>query len=75
MKLLHLLFAGGMAVGSPATARELVTPPATPHPLPQGVPVHGLAPHSVITLRYAIVDGRRVLYDPDTNRVVYVLRP
>ena len=75
MKLLPLLCAGGLAAVSSATAHELVTPPATPHPLPQGVPVHGLSPHSVITLRYAIVEGRRVLFDPDTGRVVYVLRP
>ena len=61
---------------STAAARELVTPPPDGQPLPQGVPV-GISGGEarVISLRYAIVDGRRVLIDAATQRVVYVLKP
>ncbi len=72
--------AGSFGFGS-AAAHEvpvlLVTPPAIPHPLPQGVPyvVAGATLQKVHTLRYGIVNGRRVLFDGETMRIVYVLQP
>jgi hypothetical protein len=77
MSFRHLALACGLAVASPATAHELVTPPAIPYPLPQGLPyvVEGEVPHPVITLRFAIIDGQRVLLDPETGRVVHILSP
>ena len=72
--------AGALGLGA-AAAHEvpvlLVTPPAIPHPLPQGVPyvVVGGTLQRVHTLRYGIVNGRRVLFDGETMRIVYVLRP
>jgi hypothetical protein len=58
-------------------AGPLVTPPALPRPLPQGAPafIDGAAPAELITLDHAIVDGRRVLFDPASGRIVYVLNP
>jgi hypothetical protein len=55
----------------------LVTPPAQPRPLPQGAPavIDGYAPAEIVTLDFAIVHGRRVLFDPATGRIVYVLQP
>ena len=54
-----------------------VTPPAVPHPLPQGVPYAsvGVTHDPVITLRYALINGERVLFDPATGQIVYVLQP
>jgi hypothetical protein len=53
-----------------------VTPPAVPHPLPQGVPYVSTVTHDpVITLRYALINDRRVLFDPATGEIVYVLQP
>ena len=54
-----------------------VTPPAIPHPLPQGVPYVsvGVTHDPVITLRYALINRTRVLFDPATGRIVYVLQP
>jgi hypothetical protein len=54
-----------------------VTPPAVPHPLPQGVPyvTTGVTHDPVIILRYALLDGTRVLFDPATGEIVYVLQP
>ena len=72
----------GLAIGlslaaSAAAAHELTTPPLLPHPLPQGVPyvVVGAVPHRVVQLRYGIVNGERVLFDPATMRIVYILQP
>ncbi len=71
------LFAGLLSAATGANAHELTTPPAVPHPLPQGVPyaVVGATPHPVIQLRYGIVNGERVLFDPATMQVVYILQP
>jgi len=68
--------AGLLTIGT-AAAHELVTPPPGGYPLPQGVPtmVVGAVPHRVSTLGYGVVNGRRVLYDRDTQRIVYVLLP
>jgi hypothetical protein len=56
-------------------ARLHVTPPALPYPVPTGAPdfVIGGGSHAPITLRYAIIHGRRVLYDAESGDVVYVL--
>ena len=56
-------------------AGPLVTTPPLPRALPQGVPafVDGYVPAEIVTLDFAVVDGRRVLFDPATGRVVYVL--
>jgi hypothetical protein len=53
------------------------TPPVTPNPLPQGVPyfVSGVPSHVPLTLRFAIVDGQRVLFEPTSGNIVYYLRP
>lgn len=61
----------------PALAYELTTPPPVPHPYPQGVPrlVAGATPQPVIQLRYGIVNGQRVLFEPATMRIVYRLHP
>jgi hypothetical protein len=64
---------------STAAAHEigpLVTPPPALRS-PQGIPaiVDGDELPLVITLDYAIVDGRRVLFVPATGRIVYVLVP
>ena len=77
MKVLPVLFACALPALSAATAHELVTPPATPHPMPQGVPYYSdqLSPHPVINLRFAIVNGRRVLFDPATGRIKHTLKP
>ena len=66
-----------LALGGPLAAHELTTPPPVPHPYPQGVPrlVVGAVPHPVIQLRYGIVNGQRVLFDPATLKIVYVLHP
>ncbi len=71
------LVAGLLSAATAASAHELTTPPAFPHPLPQGVPyaVVGATPHRVIQLRYGIVNGERVLFDPATMQVVYILQP
>ena len=74
------LLAIGALLLSAATAahgHELTTPPPLPHPLPQGVPyvVVGAVPHRVIQLRYGIVNGERVLFDPQTLQIVYILQP
>ena len=60
-----------------AMAYELTTPPPAPHPYPQGVPrlVVGATPQPVIQLRYGIVNGQRVLFEPTTMRIVYILHP
>ena len=79
-RLFAAALAGAFSFG-PAAAHEvpvlLVTPPAVPHPLPQGVPyvVVGATLQRVHTLRYGIVNGRRVLFDGETMRIVYVLQP
>ena len=74
-RILIALLAFGTA--APAAAHHIYTPPATPHPLPQGVPylVVGATPHPVGTLRFAIIHGRRALVDPETGRVAYFLIP
>jgi hypothetical protein len=67
---------------SPASALERgqqlhTTPPLLPHPLPQGTPyfIVGGPSHVPIELRYAEMNGRRVLVEPTSNEVVYVLWP
>jgi hypothetical protein len=54
-----------------------VTPPAVPHPLPQGVPyvIIGGPSHAPITLRYGFIHGERVLFEPHSGRIVYILNP
>lgn len=66
-----------LSAGAGANAHELTTPPGVPHPLPQGAPyaVVGATPHRVIQLRYGIINGERVLFDPATTKVVYILQP
>jgi hypothetical protein len=82
MRKLLVALAALAPLASPAAALEQrdlvhVTPPALPHPLPQGVPYvsTGETHHPVITLRYGLIDGRRVLFDPATGRTVYILQP
>jgi hypothetical protein len=77
-----LLAAGCMALISPALSRDRgyevhVTPPPLPYPLPTGAPdfVAGGGSHAPITLRFAIINGKRVLYEPVSGEVIYVLRP
>jgi hypothetical protein len=77
-----LLAIACIALVSPALAKDRgyevhVTPPLLPYPLPTGVPdfVVGGGSHAPITLRFAIIDGRRVLYEPVSGDVIYVLRP
>jgi hypothetical protein len=71
------LLALAALAAAPAAATELTTPPQHPHPYPMGVPylVEPAVVQPVIQLRYGILDGRRVLFDPTTMRVVYVLQP
>jgi hypothetical protein len=75
LKILTAL-AAVLTCGS-AMAYELTTPPPVPQPYPQGVPqlVVGATPQPVIQLRYGIINGQRVLFEPTTMRVVYVLHP
>lgn len=76
LKFLTLIVAAALTSG-PALAYELTTPPPVQHPYPQGVPrlVVGAMPQPVIQLRYGIVNGKRVLFEPTTLRVVYILHP
>lgn len=71
------LVASLLSAGATASGHELTTPPAMPHPLPQGAPyaVVGATPHPVSQLRYGIVNSERVLFDPATMKVVYILQP
>jgi len=80
MNRVFLALALGFLAASPATALEReplthATPPAIPHPLPQGVPyvIVGAEARPVVTLRYGVVDGRRVLLNARTMEVVYEL--
>jgi hypothetical protein len=82
MRKLLVSLAALAPAASPAAAIEPrdavhVTPPAVPHPLPQGVPYVsiGHAHQPVITLRYGLIDGRRVLFEPVTGEIVYILQP
>ena len=78
MRRLAIVLAAAALGGSyPARAHELATPPAAPHPMPQGTPylVVGAVPHPVRTLRFALIDGRRALVDGRTMQVVYYLHP
>jgi hypothetical protein len=61
----------------PASAYELVTPPPDGQPLPTGHPffIAGSVAQGVISLRFAIVNGRRVLVDARTLQPVYILQP
>jgi hypothetical protein len=54
-----------------------VIPPAAMHPLPQGTPylTDGYPSHAPMELRYGVIDGRRVLLEPYSGQVIYVLRP
>jgi hypothetical protein len=76
LKFLTLTVAAALTSG-PALAYELTTPPPFQHPYPQGVPrlVVGAMPQPVIQLRYGIIGGKRVLFEPTTLRVVYILQP
>ena len=60
-----------------ASAYELVTPPIDGQPLPTGHPylIGGSVAQGVVSLRFAVVDGRRLLIDAHTLQTVYVLRP
>ena len=53
------------------------TAPAFPHPLPQGKPafISGVEAKPIVALRFAIVDGRRVLVNARTHEIVYTLHP
>ena len=77
MRLKILTVAAAALTSGSAMAYELTTPPPYQHPYPQGVPrlVVGAAPQPVIQLRYGIVNGQRVLFEPTTMRVVYILHP
>jgi hypothetical protein len=84
MKSLLLAAAAIVVAASPASAfffrdrpELLTTPPPYPHPLPQGVPytVDPVQTVGPILLRFAIVDGRRVLFEPTSGRIVYWLTP
>ena len=77
MRLKTLTAVAAVLASGSAFAYELTTPPPYPHPYPQGVPrlVVGATPQPVIQLRYGIIDGKRVLFNPATMRVVYILHP
>ena len=77
-----LLGAAALLVASPAVAMEdgdvpHVTPSIVPYPVPTGTPdvIIGGGSHEPIMLRFAIMNGKRVLYDAETGDVVYVLIP
>ena len=77
MKWALAIAAGLLSATTTASAHEMTTTPVFSHPLPQGVPyvVVGAVPHRVIQLRYGIVNGERVLFDPQTLQIVYILQP
>ena len=67
---------------SPAAAVERqqylhATPPVAAHPLPQGTPyiTNGHPSHVPTELRYALLDGKRYLFDAATGNIVYRLNP
>ena len=71
-----------LVAAAPAAAIEArpyihATPPAGGHPYPQGAPyfVIGGVSHAPTELRYAEIDGRRVLVEATSGEVVYRLRP
>ncbi len=77
MRLKFVIAAAALLMAGSASAYELTTPPFHQHPYPQGVPrlVVGATPQPVIQLRYGIVDGKRVLFNPATMQIVYILHP
>ena len=84
MKRIAVLLLGLAAVAAAGPAMALdngdqphATPSIVPYPVPTGTPdaIVGGGSHEPFMLRFAIIDGRRVLYDPQTGDVVYVLIP
>ena len=82
MKTLLIALAAALLTASSGAALERrdyihATPPAVPHPMPQGVPyvIVGGPSHAPITLRYGFIHGERVLFEPNTGQVVYILNP
>jgi hypothetical protein len=81
-KTLLMTAAAALLSLSPAFAHEWGDVRWSTAPLPQGHP-HLVAHNGVVVvypvprtpLTFGIVDGRRVLLDPLTLRVVYVMRP
>ena len=81
-KILPLAAAAAFLSLSPASAHEWGDVRWQTAPLPQGHPwlvahngVVVVYPVPLTSLHFGIVDGRRVLLDPLTMRVVYVMRP
>ena len=77
-----LLGLAAMVAAGPAMALDdgdqlHATPSIVPYPVPTGTPdvIVGGGSHEPFMLRFAIIDGRRVLYDAETGDVVYVLIP
>jgi hypothetical protein len=77
-----LLGAAAVLAATPATALENgrqphATPSIVPYPVPTGTPdaIIGGGSHEPFMLRFAIMNGKRVLYDMETGEVVYVLMP
>ena len=83
MRKILLIFAAAALLSlSPAFAHEWGDVRWQTAPLPQGHPwlvahngVVVVYPVPLTSLHFGIVDGRRVLLDPLTMRVVYVMRP
>ena len=81
MRTLPFVVAAAVATATPVFAQEprgavLVTSSGLLN-YPQGTPdyVSGVQPPRLVQLRFAIEHGRRVLYDPHSGAVVYVLQP
>jgi hypothetical protein len=81
MKMLPFVAAAALAAAAPALAQEprgavLVAPTGMLN-YPQGAPdyLSGAGLRPLLQLRFAIEHGRRVLYDPQSGEVVYVLQP
>ena len=81
-KILLMVAAAALLSLSPAFAHEWGDVRWQTAPLPQGHPwmvahngVVVVYPVPLTPLQFGIVDGRRVLLDPLTMRIVYVLQP
>jgi hypothetical protein len=83
---MYKLLLAAAALGATATSAAAMeqqryaihaTPPFVAHPMPQGVPyvMVGVEAKPIVTLRYGVINGRRVLLNGETMEVVYILHP
>ena len=77
MRKVLIAAAVSLLAATSASAYELVTPPPDGQPLPTGHPylIAGSVAQGAISLRFVVVDGRRMLVDARTLQPVYRLRP